>query len=165
MRRGWISVNFLYWQVIYYQQDKKRSSKMIKQAILFYPSTDLNVAMGLNYSKFRVKTVDFQKHRKKRKQTSRIHSDIFQHCIRVRNSGWCLHGAKLSRRIRRTLSVDIPNQSAVCKCVLGSRHSTGALRYRKKLRGNGGNSAQNDSRSNARIDRRCTQYGRMGEYF
>lgn len=33
---------------------------MIKQAILFYPSADLNVAMGLNYSKFRVKTVDFQ---------------------------------------------------------------------------------------------------------
>ena len=33
---------------------------MIKQVVLFQPSTDLNVAMGLTYSKFRVKNVHFQ---------------------------------------------------------------------------------------------------------
>lgn len=33
---------------------------MVQQVILFQPSTDLNVAMGLNYSQFRVKSVDFQ---------------------------------------------------------------------------------------------------------
>ena len=33
---------------------------MIKQVVLFQPSTDLNAAMGLTYSKFRVKNVHFQ---------------------------------------------------------------------------------------------------------